>query len=97
MLVETLIAAAFLGMSVPCGYISRRFRDWEPWWKKWAVYLGVVHAPVIPLIAFVKLAGPAWEFEALLVAVVLVGHVTGVLAWRARNPQRAVAPVPAAE
>ncbi len=96
MLAEAATAAGFFALAIPFGYLSRRVRGWEPPAKKWAVFLGLVHTPVVPLIVYVKLAAPPWEFEALLVAVVLCGHVAGVLAHRALAT-RAASAAPAAE
>lgn len=90
-LLEAALAVGFYALAIPFGYLSRRVKDWEPPTKKWAAFLGLVHAPVVPLIVFARTAHPAWEFEALLVAVLLSGHVTGVLVWRLRKPQAAAA------
>lgn len=97
MLLEAAIAVGFWALAVPFGYLSRWVKDFEPPTKKWGAFLALVHAPVVPLIAFARLAHPAWEFEALLVAVLLSGHVSGVLVWRLRQGQSATAATPAAE
>jgi hypothetical protein len=90
-LLEAAIAAGFYALAVPFGYLSRWVKDWQPPWKKWAAFLGLVHTPVLPLIVFARTAHPAFEYEALLVVVLLSGHLTGVLTWRLRKGKTAPA------
>jgi hypothetical protein len=96
-LLEAAIAAGFYLLAIPFGYTSRFVKGWTPAWKKWTAFLGLVHTPVVPLIVFVRTAHPPMEFELLLVAVLLCGHGTGILAWRLRKGTSAKAPAPAAE
>lgn len=84
MLLEASLLAAFFLLAIPFGFLSRIVRRRLTGWTKWPAFLGVVHAPVVPLIVFVRLADPAWEFELALVAFVLLGHATGVMAHRHR-------------
>jgi len=88
-LLEAATAAGFYALAIPFGYLSRRVKGWTPAWKKWTAFLGLVHTPVVPLIIFVRMAHPPLEYELLLVAVLLSGHATGVLAWRLRKPAAA--------
>jgi hypothetical protein len=92
-LFEAAVAVGFFALSVPFGYLSRTVKQsaWPPV-KKWSVFLGLVHTPVIPLIVFVKVVDVSIEFELLLVALVLCGHVAGILAHRQLHAARAPAP-----
>ena len=82
MLAEAAIALGFYLLAIPFGYLSRRVkRSPLDAVRKWPLFLGVVHAPVLPLIVFARLARPEFEFELALVAIVLLGHLTGVLAY----------------
>ena len=82
MLAEAAIALGFYLLAIPFGYLSRRVkRSSLDAVRKWPLFLGVVHAPVLPLIVFARLARPEFEFELALVAIVLLGHLTGVLAY----------------
>jgi len=81
-LAEAAIALRFYLLAIPFGYLSRRVkRSSLDAVRKWPLFLGVVHAPVLPLIVFARLARPEFEFELALVAIVLLGHLTGVLAY----------------
>jgi hypothetical protein len=82
-LLEAALAAGFFALSVPFGYLSRRVKNGAlvPA-KKWSLFLGVVHAPVLPLIVIAKLGIVGGEFELLLAGLILAGHATGVLAHR---------------
>lgn len=85
MLVEAALVIGFYLLAIPFGYLSRRVkRSALDSYRKWPLFLGVVHAPVLPLIIFARLAHPEFEFELALVGIVLLGHLTGVLAygWR---------------
>ncbi len=97
MLLEASIAVGFYALAVPFGYMSRWVKHWTPAWKKWTAFLALVHSPVVPLILFVRLAHPTFEYEVLLVAVLLSGHTTGALAWRLRHRQVAPSAQPANE
>ena len=92
MLLEAALAAGFFLLAVPFGFLSRIVRRRLTGWSKWPAFLGAVHAPVVPLIVFVRLASPTFEFELSLVAFVLLGHTAGVLASR----RRAASSLPAA-
>lgn len=95
-LYEALLAAGFFALAIPFGFLSRRVKNSTlTAVKKWSAFLGVVHAPVVPLIVFVKLVSVSVELELLLVAVVLAGHAAGVLAHRRRNPRPGPAAAPA--
>jgi hypothetical protein len=84
-LVEAALALGFFLLAIPFGYLSRRVkRSALDSYRKWPLFLGVVHAPVLPLIIFARLAHPEFEFELALVGVVLLGHLTGVLAYGRR-------------
>lgn len=97
MLLEAFLTVGFFALAIPFGYLSRTVKRSElPAFKKWPLFLGVVHTPVLPLILFVKLSEVTIEFEVLLVAVVLLGHLTGVLAHRQRRAVLARAAAPAA-
>jgi len=91
-LLEALIVLGFYSLAIPFGYMSRLAKKLEPAWKRWTIYLGLVHSPVVPLIIFVRLAHPDFMFEVLLVGIVLSGHTTGVLVHRF---MRKAAPAPA--
>lgn len=98
MLLEALAALGFFAAAVPFGYLSRTVKQSAmPAVKKWPTFLGLVHAPVVPLIIFVKLEDVAIEFELLLVGLVLLGHLAGVLLHRQRSvlAARAAARAPA--
>jgi len=96
-ILEALITAGFFALAVPFGYLSRTVkRSSLPPAKKWPLFLGVVHTPVLPLIAFAKLGDLTFEFEALLVAFVLTGHATGILVHRLRGGSPGPAPEAAA-
>ncbi len=93
MLFEALLAGGFFALAMPFGYLSRRVKGSRlDALKKWPLFLGVVHAPVIPLILLVKLSEMSVEFEVALVAVVLLGHAAGVLVHRQTSALRAAAP-----
>jgi hypothetical protein len=84
-LLEASLLAGFFLFAIPFGYLSRIVRRRLTGWPKWPAFLGVVHGPVVPLIIFVRLAGPVFEFELALVVFVLLGHTTGVLGHRHYN------------
>ncbi len=87
MLFEALLTGGFFALALPFGYLSRRVKGSKlDAMEKWPLFLGVVHAPVVPLILLVKLAEVTVELEVVLVAVVLLGHAAGVLVHRQRNP-----------
>jgi len=88
---EAALLGAFFALALPFGYLSRVFKQRIKGWAKWPAYLGAVHAPVVPLIVFVRIARPSFEFELALVAFVLLGHLTGVLAHRHFKPTLDVA------
>ncbi len=92
-LFEAAVAVGFFALAVPFGYLSRTVKQ-SAWAqvKKWSVFLGLVHAPVVPLIVFVKWSDVSIEFELLLVALVLCGHVAGILAHRQIHAARTTAP-----
>ena len=97
MLTEALITAGFFLLAIPFGFLSRRVKQSKlPAMQKWPVFLGVVHTPVVPLILFVKMMEVTFEFELVLVAIVLLGHTTGVLIHRRVKGIAAVAAVAAA-
>jgi hypothetical protein len=96
-LLEALVAAGFFALAIPFGYLSRIVkRSSLDAYRKWPLFLGVVHTPVVPLIAYVNLVEVTLESELLLVAVVLSGHATGVLVHRQRAALLARAAAPAA-
>jgi len=96
-LVEALLAAGFFALAMPFGYLSRKVKGSSlKAVKKWPLFLGVVHAPVVPLILLVKLAEVSLELEVALVAVVLLGHTAGVLVHRQTRARSATAPKAAA-
>jgi len=84
-LVEAALALGFYLLAIPFGYLSRRVKrsSLDPY-RKWPLFLGVVHTPVLPLIIFARLAHPEFDFELALVGIVLLGHLTGVLAYGRR-------------
>jgi len=84
-LLEAALALGFYLLAVPFGYLSRHAKrsSLDPY-RKWPLFLGIVHAPVLPLIIFARLARPEFDFELALVGVVLLGHLTGVLAYGRR-------------
>ena len=85
MLLEAALAVGFYLLAIPFGYLSRRVkRSALDAYRKWPLFLGVVHVPVLPLIVFARLARPEFDFELALVGVVLLGHLTGVLAYGRR-------------
>ena len=87
MLLEAALAGGFFALAIPFGYLSRSVkRGTLAPVKKWPLFLGVVHAPVVPLIVLAKLDLVAGEFELLLVALILAGHTAGVLAHRWKWP-----------
>jgi hypothetical protein len=97
--VEALTALGFFLLAIPFGYLSRRVkRSTLDAYRKWPLFLGVVHAPVLPLIVFARMARPDFDFELGLVGVVLLGHLVGVLAFgRLLSTAKAVAPAAAAK
>jgi hypothetical protein len=83
MLFEAALAAGFFALAIPFGFLSRRVRASKlDAVKKWPLFLLIVHTPVFPLIALVKLAEVSFDFELVLVVVVLAGHTAGVLVHR---------------
>jgi hypothetical protein len=95
-LFEALLCAGFFALAIPFGFLSRRVKQSKlSAVKKWPLFLGIVHTPVLPLIAFVKVFEVTIEFELLLVAVLLSGHTAGVLLHRRLVPKAAPAAVPA--
>jgi hypothetical protein len=95
-LLEAALLGAFFALAIPFGYLSRVFKQRIKGWAKWPAFLGLVHAPVVPLIVFVRVAHPEFEFEVALVAFLLLGHLTGVLAHRHLKPAIETAGAPAA-
>jgi prepilin signal peptidase PulO-like enzyme (type II secretory pathway) len=84
-LLEAALALGFYLLAIPFGYLSRRVKrsSLDPY-RKWPLFLGIVHTPVLPLIVFARLAHPVFEFELALVGILLLGHLTGVLAYGRR-------------
>lgn len=96
MLIEAALLGAFFALAIPFGFLSRVLKQRVTGWAKWPAFLGCVHAPVVPLIVFVRLAHPTFEFEVALVVFLLLGHLTGVLAHRHLKGALAAASAPKA-
>ncbi len=80
----------FFALALPFGYLSRTVKNRPfPPVKKWSLFLGAVHAPVLPLIVLAKLGAVGGEVELLLVGLILAGHTAGVLAHRRFSPKSA--------
>lgn len=82
---EAWLLLGFFALAIPFGALSMVVRRWKPWWKKWPVFLGVVHTPVVPLILWAKFTGPVLELELAAVAALLLGHATGASIFRFRK------------
>jgi hypothetical protein len=82
-LLEAALCVGFFALALPFGYLSRTVKNGNlaPV-LKWSLFLGVVHAPVVPLIVLAKLGAVGGEVEVLLAALILCGHAAGVLAHR---------------